>query len=414
MRLAVATLLAWALTCTGAHASTVAVKPADAYGPARLDFFAVAGERNDVQIDPGAQPQTVRVRDAVGLTPSGSCVAQDAQTAICPAVEFLHIELGDGDDRLGGSLRLLANVAGGDGDDELRFFSGLIEGGQGADVISGWIVDGGPGDDVLEAKTLRYSDRTEPVTVDLVAGVAGAPGEQDRVLPGVREVRTGFGPDVVRTGDGALQIDTGPGADTVIAGAGAIEVHGGDGDDTLTGGPGADTLLGDDGDDRVEGGAGADVLSGWAGDDIVDGGPGADKLYGSSGRDLILARDDSKDVVHCESEVLAGDRAVLDASDVPRLCEFVERSGPQRLEPIVVFSDAGRRRLLVSCPPRARARACTGTVRVGGDRARAFTVEPGKRVRIRVYPRRGHHRYPITLALRSGHTQRVTLDAVVR
>ena len=118
--------------------------------------------------------------------------------------------------------------------------------------------------------------------------------------------------------------------------------------------------------------------------------------------------------MECETEVLAGDRAVLDESDAPRLCEFVERSGPQLLEPIAVLSDQGKRSLLVSCPPRARARACAGTVRIRGDKARAFAVKPGRRARLSVRPAQGSHRYSVTLALRSGRTLRVTLDAIVR
>ncbi len=120
MRCAVLTLLAWALTCGGASASTLTVTLVDSVN--RLDLIAAPGERNDVQIDPGTQPRTVRVRDAAGLTPAAPCVAEDAQTATCPTTtQFLHIELRDGDDRLTGTLRDYATVAGGDGDDELRW-----------------------------------------------------------------------------------------------------------------------------------------------------------------------------------------------------------------------------------------------------------------------------------------------------
>ena len=119
-------------------------------------------------------------------------------------------------------------------------------------------------------------------------------------------------------------------------------------------------------------------------------------------------------MVECETEILAGDRVMLDERDTQRLCEFVERSGPQQLEAIAVVSDQGKRRLLVSCPTRARARACAGTVRVGVGRAVRFAVSPGQRARIRVYPRRGTHRYQVRVSLRSGRTLRVALDAVER
>jgi hypothetical protein len=119
-------------------------------------------------------------------------------------------------------------------------------------------------------------------------------------------------------------------------------------------------------------------------------------------------------MVSSKTEILGGDRVVLDERDTQRLCEFVERSGPQQLEAIAVFSDQGERRLLVSCPTRARARACAGTVRVGVGRAVRFAVESGRRARIRVYPRRAAHRYQVRVSLRSGRTLRVALDAVER
>ena len=178
MRCAVLTLLAWALTCGGASASTLTVTLVDSVN--RLDLIAAPGERNDVQIDLGTQPRTVRVRDAAGLTPAAPCVAEDAQTAICPTTtQFLHIELRDGDDRMTGTLRDYATVAGGDRDDELRWSgSGRIDGGPGADVLSGQEVDGGPGMDVLQGAKLLYGGRSDPVSVDLVAGVAGSPANR--------------------------------------------------------------------------------------------------------------------------------------------------------------------------------------------------------------------------------------------
>ena len=86
MRCASLTLLAWALTCGSASASTLTVTPVHSSDPTvnRLDLIAAPGEHNDVQIDPGTQPRSVRVRDAAGLTPAAPCVAEDAHTAACP------------------------------------------------------------------------------------------------------------------------------------------------------------------------------------------------------------------------------------------------------------------------------------------------------------------------------------------
>lgn len=422
MRCALIVALAWALWCGPAAASTVtwSQRPSES---SWLNVVAAPGERNDVQLDPGPDARRqVRVHDAAGLTAAEPCVAQDAQTAICPAAAFLHVELRDGDDRLNGTLEVYANVVGGDGADDLRWTrTGRLDGGPGDDVLSGAAVDGGPGTDVLDGTKLIYGARTAGVTVDLPAGVAGEPGEHDRVLPGaVTEVLTGSGPDVVRLADHRVGVVTGDGDDTVIAGPAGSNVTAGPGDDTLTGGAGADYVFGDDGDDRLEGGAGTDRLDGGYGADTVDGGPGTDRLEGGPGADRLLARDGRHERVNCSDTLpageLEGDAAVLDEDDSQRLCERVERSGTPRLELLAAVGYSTPRSVLVSCPSRAQARACAGSVRAQGDRRRGFAVKPGTRARLTVRPRgiSGGLAYRVTVALRSGRTLRAELDVVAR
>lgn len=417
MKLALLTLLVWAALAAVAHASTVAVNRPYPSSPTRLDLLALPGERNDVQIDPGTEPGTVRVHDAAGLRATAPCVAQDATTAVCPAPGHSHVELRDGDDRIVSTLIEAALVVGGDGDDELRWNkNGRIDGGPGDDVLSGSHVDGGPGDDVLEGMKLLYAARTAGVTVDLAAGTAGEPGESDRIVGTVTAVQTGSGPDTIRLADAKVTVDSGAGSDTVTAGAGGSEVDAGAGDDTLTGGPGGDRLYGGDGDDRIAGGPGDDDLDGGAGDDAIDAGPGIDDIRGGVGRDRIDARDGTRELVDCNwdpysATVLQGDVAVLDADDTNRLCERAERSGTPRVEPLAITST---RRILLSCPPRARATACSGTVRVAGDRARPFTVRPGRRTHVAVRLRRDRNYYTVTVDPRSGPTRRGPVLSVAR
>ncbi|MFG2037658.1 M91 family zinc metallopeptidase [Dactylosporangium sp. NPDC048998] len=128
-------------------------------------------------------------------------------------------DLGEGDDRLWGSLGDEADE-GGSGDD-------LMFGGDGRDYL-----DGGTGDDLLVG------------------------GRGDDTLYGLG------------------------GDDTLYGGEGADYLEGGEGADRLDGGEGADVLSGGRGDDVMTGGAGDDVLYSGEGRDTIDGGAGADTLYG--------------------------------------------------------------------------------------------------------------------------------------
>lgn len=422
MRFALTAVLAWMWCCGAASASTISSsqRPSES---SWLNVVAAPGERNDVLIDPGPDAlKQVRVHDAAGVTAVEPCVAHDAQTAICPAAAFVHAELRDGDDRLTGTLAVYANVVGGEGNDELRWPRiGRVDGGPGDDVLSGGGVDGGPGNDVLDGHKLIYGARTAGVTIDLPAGVAGEPGEHDRVLPGVvQKVLTGTGPDVIRMAELRVGATTGDGDDTVIAGPAGSNVTAGPGNDTLTGGAGDDSMAGDDGDDRLAGAAGNDTLDGGHGEDTLEGGLGTDRLEGGVGKDRLLARDGRRERVNCSDTLPAGeledDVAVLDSGDSHNLCERVERAGTPRLELIATVGYSTPRSVLVACPARARGRACSGTVRAQGDRRRRFSVRPGQRARLPVRPRgiTGDLAYRVTVDLRSGRTLRAELGTVAR
>lgn len=164
--LAVAGLLAAAV-----HASAATVVPA----PGGIAVIDTAGAADDLLIGFPA-PETVRVHSAAGplvLDPrieagSGGVVCNriDAATATCrpddaTAGMRLDIRTGAGDDRVrfarpstapGGILA--PRVAGGTGDDRITA-DGLIEGGEGDDVLRAFssttpaALLGGPGDDLL-------------------------------------------------------------------------------------------------------------------------------------------------------------------------------------------------------------------------------------------------------------------------
>jgi hypothetical protein len=187
-------------------------------------------------------------------------------------------------------------VCGGDGADALR-------GGSGDDRLHGQrearvsdrggtyfvpdLLDGGPGDDVLDTGgdarwvnfgahgVLDYTAARAGVTVDLAAGTA-----------------TGQGSDT-------LVVASGPDCDLDCYGT---EVRGSAHDDVVSGTETNDDLVGNAGDDRIDGRGGADQLSadpsapGVTGDDTLEGGPGDDFLTAHAGRDT-LSGGDGRDTV---------------------------------------------------------------------------------------------------------------------
>jgi len=137
------------------------------------------------------------------------------------------------------------------------------------------VLDGGPGDDLLDAHvdygrremvrrpdTVSYRLSSGPVAVDLAAGTA-----------------SGDGDDTVVKGDD-LRI-LGSSFDDEMRGSSARDfLDGRGGDDHLTGRGGHDVLLDGPGDDRLAGGDQADVLLSYQ---------GRDELAGEDGPDLVIA-----------------------------------------------------------------------------------------------------------------------------
>src|SRR5207244_13288502 len=108
-----------------------------------------------------------------------------------------------------------------------------VTSGSGDDVLSGGLMDGGPGADTMTDGRVTYEDRTNPLTVTL-DGIAN-------------DGEAGEGDDVERAA-----VFGGGGNDTLTAGASGSGLAGGPGNDVITGGPGIDYLSGGDGDDTID------------------------------------------------------------------------------------------------------------------------------------------------------------------
>jgi hypothetical protein len=98
---------------------------------------------------------------------------------------------------------------------------------------AGAVVDGGTGNDRLEAVAVSYASRNEPLTIDLTRGVGGADDEDDELV-GVVSVEGGGGGDFIRGRDGADFLEGRNGNDSLEGGAGIDAYDGGAGSDTLS------------------------------------------------------------------------------------------------------------------------------------------------------------------------------------
>jgi Ca2+-binding RTX toxin-like protein len=163
---------------------------------------------------------------------------------------------GVGNDTITAAEPELSFMNGGDGDDSMtggRLNS--VIGGAGNDILEGWYLDGGDGNDVF---------------------------------------KRGFGPQTMLGGAGNdlfsdnSNYGSDTGGDFVDAGSGNDTIYGAMSRDTLLAGDGNDVAYGKKGDDYVDGGAGDDSLFGQDGDDTLIGGPGIDVLDGGPGRNVII------------------------------------------------------------------------------------------------------------------------------
>ncbi len=252
------------------------------------------------------------------------------EVRLFPLHNNLSIDLGDGNDRVTGSVsgsngsivrlgngndrvELDANSSGlevdaGKGDDFVETGSGpdTIRGGSGKDTLRGGGGDdhitGGGGNDRLAGQdgndTLNGGNGDDKLWGhagnDTLWGGNGhdfldGDGGADKLHGGTgNDVAWGdAGNDTVTGSAGNDELRGGDGADKIYGGTGADKLVGGNGDDTIEGQDGDDEILGYSGDDRLLGGDGNDVLNGGNGGDQLDGGSGWDQLWGGGSNDLL-------------------------------------------------------------------------------------------------------------------------------
>lgn len=203
-----------------------------------LYFRAAAGETNRVTIELVGS-ETIVKDDAALLRVGAGCRSLDAHSASCTAPP-IGPPPPPGVESQGPLDGFVAYLGGGDDGLTVTLPSSISNA-----VL---VVDGGPGEDLVDASR---------------AHTAGARGSEGAHLRG------GPGRDTLRAGPGLNWLWGGPGKDTLDGGPGRSV-------DWLWGGADADVLRGGGGDDLLSGDGPAH--SGSRGDDLLDGGAGTDSV----------------------------------------------------------------------------------------------------------------------------------------
>ena len=196
------------------------------------------------------------------------------------------------------------------GDDTILagYYTSLIDGGDGNDILDGRAsqylgeIDGGAGDDTI------YTPLGE------VLAVANGGDGNDTIYSNY-QAHGGAGNDIINLEFGYY----------------GLTATGDSGDDTINGSDIADTIEGDDGNDVLHGGGGDDAIDGGTGVDIISGGAGNDTLTGGADSDsFIFGQGDGQDVI---TDFTSGDSVEVDGYDSAR---SITQSGA---DVVVVFSD---------------------------------------------------------------------------
>ncbi len=179
------------------------------------------------------------------------------------AFDSIVAHLGEGNDYLDlGTAVTTATITGGAGNDTILLGVGITSTAKGED-----------GDDIITAG----SDDVLIATGVIIEGGNGAD-----LLTGVKTAIT------IKGDGGSDKIYGTPGNDTLEGGDGADLIYAYGGDDIIKGEAGNDTIYADSGADTVEGGDGNDLVEGGLGNNRIHGGSGSDRLYGGSDHDLIV------------------------------------------------------------------------------------------------------------------------------
>jgi Ca2+-binding RTX toxin-like protein len=324
------------------------VAPVDAFGATvsrvledglgSLEYYAEAGEANDLMITNAARTMTITDAGAV-IVPGLGCTAVSDHKVSCSPVDRAAFFLADLDDKaavsggtlavdiLGGgdadSLRLCANcggrLAGGPGDDTLLAggLGSLLVGESGNDILDGGAgideISGGAGADTISGR--RGADRISPGSgADSIDGgrardllsFDSAPG------PMLVDLRAG-----TATGWGTKSLAR---IENVVGTAHSDELRGSRASNVLSGLGRNNVIIGRGGDDVLVGAGDSDTLAGSAGSDVLRGGGGRDRMFGGRGPDTLRTRDGRRDLVAGGS---GRDRARVDSLDVLRSIEGI-------------------------------------------------------------------------------------------
>ena len=320
LRTAVVALLAAAFLASDATSANAATITDSATAADRIEFTAASGETNDLRVM--GTPDSLVFDDALPIVDeSDDCLPEGDGDVRCtfrgPAASSrvfnrFDVALGDGDDRVAlTDVPVVSLLRGEEGNDRLSASGRSAE----RSFIVGATLDGGPGDDVLEAADTLTFNLAGGTGNDLLRGstrtltpseaafgffsngnLAGGPGA-DRFVDGVGRdfvsyaertagvaVTLGGGADDGEPGEGddvpadVEGVLSGAGDDVLAAGGEPVFLSGAGGADDLRGGAGDDRLVGGPGDDRHDGGGGRDELLGLDGADVLRGGPGLDEV----------------------------------------------------------------------------------------------------------------------------------------
>jgi Ca2+-binding RTX toxin-like protein len=332
------------LGAPSALASTVTVT-----GGNEITVRETGNEANQVTVSYDAATDVYRVTDAAAtLTPSGTCVMVDANTATCPGAGINRIDVataeredsitldaatipgtitedldgGADNDTLTGA-NSPGTLSGGPGNDSVRG-RGTLNAGSGNDQLTGSpladtlrgssgrdVLDGGFGaDDIAggsNTDTLVYPGRPNGINVTVGSGNSNDGGPEDQTdsrrdtVRGDIEIVFGTNLNDVLVGDRSAEtLISFSGDDFLVGNSGRDTLLGFDGNDLLIGRSGGDTVRGGPGADRQFGKSGGDRLAGGADNDFLRGGTGHDVMKGKTGIDRINARDGQRDVkINC-------------------------------------------------------------------------------------------------------------------
>jgi hemolysin type calcium-binding protein len=226
-------------------------------------------------------------------------------------------------------------------------------------MVSGNRAAGDAGPDMVD-----YRARRSPVRADLEGDRDdGAPGERDRIGPGVGSLVGGDGPDVLVGGPGNNTLDSSDGRDIL---------RGGGGDDDLLSGVHSPEHHERD-RDRVFGGPGADGIATGNGADVISAGSGRDWIDSGPGDDRVGLWDADQDLAEC------GDgRDTVQHDGMDLLLLACERHGPRHAQvaTAVAWTDAGDYLILGMACPLGHTSDCAGQIAVDPGAPVPRTVQP--------------------------------------